>query len=142
MALIAAVLPSLALITYAAYQYQHDNYWWTYVPAIGIAGITCIHPLPSVRLWRIISSVVIVGGTLLMLFLCWTFHSLEETAGYDLKEAGNLPFVAIGVALTASTRLLLGPNTNFVHYLRSFILILCLMLGFFITAYSIKYYFV
>ncbi|KAE9421258.1 hypothetical protein Angca_001114, partial [Angiostrongylus cantonensis] len=68
--------------------------WWTYVPAIGIAGITCIQPLPSVRLWRIVLSIIIVGGTLLMLFLYWTFHSLEGSAGYDLKEAGNLPLVS------------------------------------------------
>ncbi|VDM63056.1 unnamed protein product [Angiostrongylus costaricensis] len=29
-----------------------------------------------------------------MLFLYWTFHSLEGSAGYDLKEAGNLPLVS------------------------------------------------
>ncbi|KHJ76390.1 hypothetical protein OESDEN_23990 [Oesophagostomum dentatum] len=81
---------SVALIAHAAYQYQHDINWWMYAPAYGLAGAVCVFPLPSATLWRSLSSVSVVGGGLLMLFLTWTFRGLESSPGLELKEAKNL----------------------------------------------------
>ncbi|VDO41750.1 unnamed protein product [Haemonchus placei] len=61
-----------------------------YVPAYGMASIVCILPLPTFTLWRFLSSVAVIGGTLLMLFLAWTFHGLENADGLELHEAKNL----------------------------------------------------
>ncbi|KJH49567.1 hypothetical protein DICVIV_04299 [Dictyocaulus viviparus] len=142
MTITTTVLPSLALLFYAVYQYQNDSYWWIYVPVTGAAGITCILPMPSFAIWRILSSVSIVGGTILMSFLFWTFHCLEGTVGYDLKEAGNLLPVALAVALSTGTRLNLGTSNNVLRYLQSLILVVCFILSTLIATYSTKYYFI
>ncbi|RCN40891.1 hypothetical protein ANCCAN_13156 [Ancylostoma caninum] len=131
---------SVALLAHAVYQYQHDINWWMYVPAYGLAGAVCIFPLPSLSLWRSLSSLAAVGGGLLMLFLAWTFHGIEDTPGLDLKEARNLLPIALGVALTTGTRLSLDVNHRILHYIRSFILVTIFTLSIITTIYSVKYY--
>ncbi|CAJ0593544.1 unnamed protein product [Cylicocyclus nassatus] len=131
---------SIGLLAHAAYQYQHDINWWMYAPAYGLAGAVCIFPLPSRSLWRSLSSVAIVGGGLLMLFLAWTFHGLEGSPGLELKEAKNLLPIALGVAITTGTRLSLDANRKIVHYFRSLVLLTFFVLSILTTVYSIKFY--
>ncbi|ETN86117.1 hypothetical protein NECAME_06090 [Necator americanus] len=137
-----AIVPvfSVALLAHAVYQYQHDINWWMYVPAYGLAGTLCIFPSPSLSLWRGLSSVAVIGGGLLMLFLTWTFHGLEGSPGLELSEAKNLLPIAIGVAITTGTRLSLDTNQRILHYIRSLILVTLFILSSFISVYSIKYY--
>ncbi|KAK5983144.1 hypothetical protein GCK32_001349 [Trichostrongylus colubriformis] len=131
---------AMALSAHAIYCYQTDPSWWMYVPAYGIASIVCIWPLPSLTIWRILSSIAVIGGGTLMLFLMWTFRSLESAAGLELPEAKNLLPVAIGVALTGSTRLMSDTRGGLFRYPRYFILSTILISSILTAAYSVKYY--
>ncbi|KAK6041485.1 hypothetical protein COOONC_21011 [Cooperia oncophora] len=131
---------AMGLSAHAIYHYRNDPSWWMYVPAYGLASTVCILPLPSLTIWRILSSLAVVGGSLLMMFLAWTFHSLENAAGLELNEAKNLLPVAIGVALTGSTRLMLDTRTNLLKYPRFIILSTILISSVITGVYSIKYY--
>ncbi|WKX92793.1 hypothetical protein Q1695_010661 [Nippostrongylus brasiliensis] len=131
---------AVALSAHAIYQYQHDTYWWAYVPAYGLASIICMLPLPSLLLWRILSSVAVIGGCTLMVFLAWTLYSVEEVAGLELREARNLLPIAIGVALTGSTRLMSDTGTSLLKYPRRLILIFTVACSITIAAFSVKYF--
>uniref|UniRef100_A0A183G342 DUF2339 domain-containing protein n=1 Tax=Heligmosomoides polygyrus TaxID=6339 RepID=A0A183G342_HELPZ len=121
--------------------YETDPYWWMYAPAYGLASVVCIMPVPSLWLWRFLSSVAVVGGAALMLFLAWTFHSAEDAGGLELWEARNLlPVIAIGVALASSTRLMTDTGTTLLSYPRHLILLLTVASSVLTIAYSIKYY--
>nr|CDJ81431.1 Protein Y71F9B.1 [Haemonchus contortus] len=131
---------AMALSAHAIYQYLNDPLWWMYVPAYGMASIVCILPLPTFTLWRFLSSIAVIGGFLLMLFLAWTFHGLENADGLELHEAKNLLPVAIGVALTGSTRLILDKKSSIFKYPKLLILTTILISSIIVAVYSTKYY--
>ncbi|CAJ0584388.1 unnamed protein product, partial [Mesorhabditis spiculigera] len=129
----------VALLGHAVYQFEHNPSWWLYCPSYVSAALLSLLPFPNSYIWKLLSSISVIGGGLFMLFLAYTFHKLDGTIGLVLDEGKALLPVSMGVFLIASTRLTYGHLSSPVEYLRGFILTAVLFASVLCAGFSIKY---
>ncbi|CAJ0954062.1 unnamed protein product, partial [Mesorhabditis belari] len=137
-ALRAAV--AVGLLAHGVYQFENDPTWWLCCPFYVSAALLSLLPFPNLFIWRLLSAFAVMGGGSFMLFLAYTFHSLDGATGLSLIEGDRLLPISVGVALITATRLAHGRHSSPLEFIKGFILTGLFFASFGCMIFSAKFF--